>query len=473
MWRKRKPSSPASCARSGLISSFLTSAASRGVTWVSSGASAWTAPRWKISPSIAPRSSTLRSAGSSWSRRAASSACSVGGTATSPADSPAIASISSMKSGFPAAARAIRSRSSATSCAGMSSSTSSAPSGSRRRVTGQAGCRSTSSGRAMQSSRIDAPEESSATCSIRSRSISSPHWMSSRTTTSGRLAATCSSVLRKAQAISSAVVAASLSPSSERITAAASSSAGSSSSCFSTSTTGQYVIPSPYGRHRPRTTVASTEAKTSATSRDLPTPASPTTVTSSQQPVDTSALRRRSDQRQLALTTDEPRPVPALPGPQHSHEPVGGNGRGLPLQHERLDGRRLDGLANERKSRLPDEHLARLRRLLQPCSHVHGIARCQALVRAGDDLARHDADPALQPEPGQRLPHLDGGSHRPQRVVLVDDRHAEHGHDRVTDELLHGAAVPTRRSPSSPRNTGRAESAAARDRAARRAPSSR
>ena len=50
---------------SGLISSLRTSAARRGVTWVSSGASAWTAPRWKISPSIAPRSSTLRSAGSS------------------------------------------------------------------------------------------------------------------------------------------------------------------------------------------------------------------------------------------------------------------------------------------------------------------------------------------------------------------------------------------------------------------------
>ena len=97
---------------SGLISSLRTSAARRGVTWVSSGASAWTAPRWKISPSIAPRSSTLRSAGSSWSRRAASSACSVGGTATSPSASPAIASISSMKSGLPPAARAILSRSS-------------------------------------------------------------------------------------------------------------------------------------------------------------------------------------------------------------------------------------------------------------------------------------------------------------------------------------------------------------------------
>ena len=38
------------------------------------GSSACTAPRWKTSPSTAPRSSTRRSAGSSWSRRAASSA---------------------------------------------------------------------------------------------------------------------------------------------------------------------------------------------------------------------------------------------------------------------------------------------------------------------------------------------------------------------------------------------------------------
>ena len=37
-------------------------------------ASACTAPRWKSSPSTAPRSSTRRSAASSWSRRAASSA---------------------------------------------------------------------------------------------------------------------------------------------------------------------------------------------------------------------------------------------------------------------------------------------------------------------------------------------------------------------------------------------------------------
>ena len=46
------------------------------------------------------------------------------------------------------------------------------------------------------------------------------------------------------------------------------------------SITGQNVVPSPYERHRPLTTVASsaTEATTSRMSRDLPTPASPMTV---------------------------------------------------------------------------------------------------------------------------------------------------------------------------------------------------
>jgi hypothetical protein len=63
---------------SGVISSLRTSAARRDVTCISSGASAWTAPRWKTSPSIAPRSSTLRSAIGSWSILAASSAWSVG-----------------------------------------------------------------------------------------------------------------------------------------------------------------------------------------------------------------------------------------------------------------------------------------------------------------------------------------------------------------------------------------------------------
>ena len=118
----------------------------------------------------------------------------------------------------------------------------------------------------------------------RSRRTSSAHWMSSKTATSGASAATASSSLRNAHAISSGRRRALASEDDvERL--------GRhgieleprplGSSCFSTSTTGQYVIPSPYERQRPRTTVASALARNSATSRDLPTPADPTTVTSS------------------------------------------------------------------------------------------------------------------------------------------------------------------------------------------------
>jgi hypothetical protein len=63
--------------------------------------------------------------------------------------------------------------------------------------------------------------------------------MSSNTTASGCASAACSSVLRNAQAISSAEAGASASSSSERIAAAASGLGGSTSSCFSTSATGQ------------------------------------------------------------------------------------------------------------------------------------------------------------------------------------------------------------------------------------------
>src|SRR5829696_8804395 len=107
------------------------------------------------------------------------------------------------------------------------------------------------------------------------------HWMSSRTTASGCCAAACSSVLRTAHAISSPDDVMSVSPSSARIASAAASSGGDTCSCFRTSTTGQYVIPSPYGGQRPRTTVPFIDARASATSRDFPTPASPRMVTSS------------------------------------------------------------------------------------------------------------------------------------------------------------------------------------------------
>ena len=91
-----------------------------------------------------------------------------------------IASISSMKSGFPSAACRILARTSSVSCAPpasreINSSQSSPESASSRIVVAlslpppQPGRSSSSSGRAMQSRRIGASRDQSATCSIRSR----------------------------------------------------------------------------------------------------------------------------------------------------------------------------------------------------------------------------------------------------------------------------------------------------------------
>jgi len=53
----------------------------------------------------------------------------------------------------------------------------------------------------------------------------------------------------------------------------------------------------------------------------------------------------------------------------------------------------------------------------------------------------------------QELPHLRGGAHRAERVVLVPRRHAEDRHDGVADELLDGPAVLLDPS-ASPRSSG-------------------
>ena len=102
----------------------------------------------------APHSSTLRSAGSSWSRCAARSACRVAGTTTSPSLSAAIASISAIKRGFPPAACATFARRAPAIRSPISSSTSSSARGWRLSVTDQVGWALTELGRAMQSTRM-------------------------------------------------------------------------------------------------------------------------------------------------------------------------------------------------------------------------------------------------------------------------------------------------------------------------------
>jgi hypothetical protein len=90
--------------------------------------------------------------------------------------------------------------------------------------------------------------------------------------------------------------------------------------------------------------------------------------------------------------------------------------------------------------------------LLEPGGDVHRITRREDLACTHRDLAGVDACPELEPdavrcfelvvERRHLLIELERGSHGTKRAVLVDDRDAEHGHHRVSDELLDRATVP-------------------------------
>ena len=128
--------------------------------------------------------------------------------------------------------------------------------------------------------------------------MGSPQWMSSNTTASGAVCATASRNDRTAQNVSSTELSRSAAanscasvehagpsvPMTAQIFRSISSGASKSSrpaASFTTSPTGKNVIPSPYGRQRPRRTVASpSDPRNSSTSRDLPTPGVPRTVNS-------------------------------------------------------------------------------------------------------------------------------------------------------------------------------------------------
>ena len=109
--------------------------------------------------------------------------------------SPASASISSTKSGLPSATSTMRCLVTSSSVPRASSSTNSVLSVSERGSSRievefsfpppQPGRTSRRSGRARQTSRIGAARIQSARCSIRSRNVGSPQWMSSKTSTSG------------------------------------------------------------------------------------------------------------------------------------------------------------------------------------------------------------------------------------------------------------------------------------------------
>ena len=80
---------------------------------------------------------------------------------------------------------------------------------------------------------------------------------------------------------------------------------------------------------------------------------------------------------------------------------------------------------------------------------------------------------ACTPELGQRVAHLDRRAAGAQRVVLVHLRDAEHGHDRVADELLDRPAVRLDDPLHALEVAGEQRAAAPRGRSTRRGRSSR
>ena len=192
----------------------------------------------------------------------------------------------------------------------MNSSASSAVSGSSLIVAvpgrpSQSGCSSSSSCRAEQTSTIGTRLLDSTRWSRSSRNVGAASWMSSNRTMSGWSVASASNRRRIPQNSSDTGTCAEVRPIAAATRAAIWSRSGSSGSSSprmrawavsaesssatpaalrTASTIGQNVIASPYARHRPRSVTASDScsSRNSWIRRDLPTPGSPTTVTSRQ-----------------------------------------------------------------------------------------------------------------------------------------------------------------------------------------------
>ena len=114
-----------------------------------------------------------------------------------------------------------------------------------------------------------------------------------------------------------------------------------------------------------------------------------------------------------------------------------------------------DRVAHEPVCRLPYQDLIRRCSLLEALRDIDGLSGDRQIFRrvvAGDHLAGvdarsvHKADAPtgfeLVVEDGKFVAHLHRRPHRAQRVVFVEERHAEHSHDRVPDVLIHDSAVP-------------------------------
>ncbi len=114
----------------------------------------------------------------------------------------------------------------------------------------------------------------------------------------------------------------------------------------------------------------------------------------------------------------------------------------LTLHDERLGWVRDDRSLHQAIGRVADQHVTGSGVLLQPRRDVDGVAGHEQVAGVGQDLACVHTDPRGDPELHECSLDLVCSTNRPKCIVLVHDRDAEHGHNRVADELLDCPAMP-------------------------------
>ena len=280
------------------------------------------------------------------------------------------------------------------------------------------GLSSSMSGRAVQTIMTDALPRRSTRCSMSSRRAGAAQCTSSMTTVTGPWPAmrsssaltpqkssaigSCSSVQPTADPTRRAISMSSASASSCRIASSGAASGPTPAASRTISRSGQNVMPSPYGRQRPRRIVArcSRSASSSRTRRLFPTPASPRTVASMHRRSEVDRSSTANEGAELLLAADERRVVQAtgLLVADDAEQPVRDHHLGLSLEVQRRHRLGLDRATHETEGGLPDEDLVFSGGLLEPGGGVERVAREDLLVvdrRADHDVAGVDADPDL------------------------------------------------------------------------------
>ena len=217
----------------------------------------------------------------------------------------------------------------------------------------------------------------------------------------------------------------------------------------------QKVTPSPYGSERPCRQKTSPNSpvsivwKSSKTSRLLPIPGTPTSVTSCGSRSRDHARERLAQQRELLLAPDERRASDALDADARScpQRLPDGDRLALPFASTALRPRRTRSCARSRGTSSRRRGSPCSARRLQPRGGVDDVARGHALARLGprverdERLAGRDADADLELALlRERVADRERGADGSLGVVLVRDRRAEDRHHRVADELLDRAA---------------------------------